>query len=65
MSAGRLKPFVLMSKPYPADTILLVLQLLVFGSAAAVLVATGHRTLALVFALAVVINAVLMYVWGQ
>jgi hypothetical protein len=28
-------------------------------------VATGHRTLALVFAVIVVINAILMYVWGQ
>jgi hypothetical protein len=45
--------------------LVLVLQVLVFGSAAAALVATGHRTLALVFAVIVVINAVLMYVWGQ
>jgi hypothetical protein len=29
------------------------------------LVATGHRTLALVFVVIVVINAILMYVWGQ
>lgn len=43
----------------------LTLQALVFASAAAGLVATGHRTLALVFGLIVVINAVLMYVWGQ
>src|SRR5829696_3233345 len=41
------------------------LQALVFGSAAAGLAATGHRTLALVFVVVVVINAVLMYVWGQ
>lgn len=45
--------------------LVLLLQVLVFGSAAAGLVATGHRTLALVFAVIVVINAVLMYVWGQ
>jgi hypothetical protein len=42
--------------------LVLILQALVFGSAAAGLVATGHRTLALVF---VVINAALMYLWGQ
>jgi Zn-dependent protease len=45
--------------------LVLLLQGLVFGSAAAALVATGHRTLALVFAVIVVINAILMYVWGQ
>jgi hypothetical protein len=45
--------------------LVLVLQVLVFGSAAAGLVATGHRTLALVFGVIVVINAMLMYVWGQ
>ena len=44
--------------------LVLLLQGLVFGSAAAALVATGHRTLALVFAVIVVINAILMYVWG-
>jgi hypothetical protein len=38
---------------------------LVLGSAAAALVATGHRALALVFVVVVVINALLMYVWGQ
>jgi hypothetical protein len=45
--------------------LVLVLQVLVFGSAAASLVDTGHRTLALVFVVIVVINALLMYVWGQ
>jgi hypothetical protein len=45
--------------------VVLTLQVLVFGSAAAGLVATGHRTLALVFVVIVVINAILMYVWGQ
>ena len=45
--------------------LVLILQVLVFGSAAAGLVATGHRTLAVVFAVIVVINAILMYVWGQ
>jgi hypothetical protein len=43
----------------------LLLQVLVFGLAAAALVATGHRTLVWVFAAFVVINALLMYVWGQ
>ena len=41
------------------------LQALVFGSAAAGLAATGHRTFALMFVVVVAINAVLMYVWGQ
>ena len=45
--------------------VVLLLQVLVFGSAAAGLLATGHRTLALAFVVIVVINAVLMYVWGQ
>jgi hypothetical protein len=45
--------------------LVLVLQVLVFGSAAAGLAATGHRTLALAFAVVVVLNAVLMYAWGQ
>jgi hypothetical protein len=43
----------------------LLLQALVFGSAAAALVSTGHRTLAVVFLVIVVINAALMYVWDQ
>ena len=45
--------------------VVLLLQVLVFGSAPVGLVATGQRTLALVFALVVVINAILMYEWGQ
>ena len=45
--------------------VVLVLQVLVFGSAAAGLAATGHRTLSLVFGVIVAINAILMYVWGQ
>lgn len=48
----------------PALTVLM-LQALVFGSAAAALVATGHRTLALVFVVIVVINAFLMYLLRQ
>ncbi len=45
--------------------LVLILQGLVFGLAAAGLVATGHRALAVVFGVIVVINAVLMYVWEQ
>jgi hypothetical protein len=41
------------------------LQALVFASATVGLVVTGHRSLALVFVVIVVINAILMYVWGQ
>jgi hypothetical protein len=57
-----LSPQALVQLP---ELLVLILQVLVFGSAAAALVATGHRTLALVFAVIVVINAILMYVWGQ
>ena len=45
--------------------LVLLLQVLVFGSAAAGLAATGRRTLALVFAVVVLIDAILMFVWGQ
>jgi Protein of unknown function (DUF2568) len=45
--------------------VVLLLEVLVFGSAAAALAGTGHRTLALAFAVVVVINAILMHVWGQ
>ena len=45
--------------------VVLVLQALVLASAAAGLVATGHRSLALVFGVIIVINAILIYVWGQ
>jgi Protein of unknown function (DUF2568) len=45
--------------------LVLILQALVFGLAAAGLVATGHQTLALVFVVIVAINAALMYLWGQ
>jgi hypothetical protein len=44
--------------------LVLLLQVLVFGSAAAGLATTGHRTLALMFAVVVVINAILIYAWG-
>jgi Protein of unknown function (DUF2568) len=45
--------------------VVLLLQALVFGSAAAGLANAGHRTLALVFGALVIINAILMYVWAQ
>jgi hypothetical protein len=45
--------------------VVLVLQAVVFASAAAALAATGNRTLALVFGVIVVTNAILMYVWQQ
>jgi hypothetical protein len=42
-----------------------LLQVHIFGLAAASLAATGHPTVAWVFGALVVINALLMYVWGQ
>jgi hypothetical protein len=45
--------------------LVLILQVVVFGSAAAALAATGHRTLAVVFGAIAALNAVLMYAWGQ
>jgi len=45
--------------------VVLVLQALVFASAAAGLVATDHRSLAVVFGVIVVINAIVMYAWEQ
>jgi hypothetical protein len=45
--------------------VVLLLQVLVFGAAAAGLAAAGNRTLALVFGVIVIINAILMYVWAQ
>jgi hypothetical protein len=41
------------------------LGLLILGLAAAALAAAGHPALAVVFGIIVVINAVLMLVWGQ
>ena len=43
----------------------LLLQILVFGLAAAGLAAAGQRTLAIVFAAAVVVNLGLATIWGQ
>jgi hypothetical protein len=45
--------------------LVLLLQALVFASGVAGLAATGYSELALVFGVIVVVNAVLMYVWGQ
>ncbi|HJZ49798.1 MAG TPA: YrdB family protein [Roseiflexaceae bacterium] len=43
----------------------LLLQAAVFGCAAAGLVVTGHSTLAGVFLLIVLLNGILLYIWGQ
>ncbi len=43
----------------------LLFQVLVFDSAAACLIATGHRTVAVAFGVISLVNAVLMYAWGQ
>ncbi len=45
--------------------LVLLLQALVFASGSVGLAATGHPKLALAFGVIVVVNAVLMYVWGQ
>ena len=45
--------------------LVVVLQVLVFGLAAAGLAATGYRTLAWIFVVIAVVNAALMYLWGQ
>ena len=42
-----------------------ILTLVVFGAAALALVNSGHPTLALIFALTVVVNMVLIAVWKQ
>jgi hypothetical protein len=43
----------------------LLLELVIFGVAVVALKAAGHLTLAWAFGLVVVVNRVLMYVWGQ
>ena len=43
----------------------LLFALAFFGCAAAALYAAGHARIALTFALAVILNLVLAYVWGQ
>jgi len=47
------------------DRLRIVLQVLVFGSAAAALLAAGQRTLAIVFIAVVILNAALMAVWER
>ena len=52
--------------PIPAPWLLrLIVELVVFGLAAAALYSAGHPTLAWVLILVFVINRVLMYAWGQ
>ncbi len=43
----------------------LILEIVVFASAAAALAATGHTALALAFALVAAVNRTLISVWGQ
>jgi hypothetical protein len=43
----------------------LALQVVLFGLAAAGLILTGQRTLAIIFVLAVVLNSILLYIWKQ
>ena len=43
----------------------LLLQVLIFGAAALGLVAAGRTPLALLFAAVVLLNAILMAIWGQ
>jgi len=43
----------------------LLLQAIIFGLAAAGMLATGHRNLAAAFVLAVAVNSTLLYVWRQ
>ena len=58
--------FVSPRAPVPLSLPLsLLLQVLIFGLAAAALAAAGHRTLGWVFVVVVVINSALMYVWRQ
>jgi hypothetical protein len=47
------------------DPALLLLEIVVFGAGALALAAADQRTLAIAFALAAMLNGVLMYVWGQ
>lgn len=48
-----------------APTLRLMLQLIIFGASALVLAIAGQQTLASIFAVFIVINAVLLYVWKQ
>jgi Protein of unknown function (DUF2568) len=44
---------------------LLLVELALFGAAALALFTTGHPALAVTFAALVIVNRVLMQVWGQ
>lgn len=58
--------FVAPKAPYLVDEPLRILvELAVFGSATWALFATGHSNLVWVFAITVVVNRVLIIVWGQ
>jgi Protein of unknown function (DUF2568) len=58
--------FVSPQEPVQLPGILVsLLQMLVFGAAAAGLVRTGNLALALAFMAVAVINALLMFAWGQ
>lgn len=58
--------FVSPQEPVQLPGILVsLLQVLVFGAAAAGLVRTGNLALALAFMAVAVINALLMFAWGQ
>ncbi|TCS75135.1 YrdB family protein [Effusibacillus lacus] len=52
--------------PMPVSGLLhLILELTIFGLATAALYTSGHPAMAAIFGLTVVINRLLMYVWGQ
>jgi Protein of unknown function (DUF2568) len=58
--------FVAPRAPIPTPGLLrLLIELVVFGSAAAALYSAGRPTLAWVLVLVYVINRVLIYAWGQ
>ncbi len=48
-----------------AGPLYLILEVAIFGAAAAALSATGHPALAWTFVLIAVLNKVLMVIWGQ
>ena len=58
--------FVAPKASVPVSTpVWLLLQLAIFGLAAAGLAASGQRGLAVAFVLAVLVNSLLLYVWRQ
>jgi hypothetical protein len=48
-----------------SEPLRLILELVIFGAAAAALYAAGHPALCAFFVLIAVMNRFLMYVWGQ